>query len=252
MKKALTIAVIVLAAILAAAPASFAAEISMMATNAVKEAVSDVLPQFEKVSGHIVKPIWDGTAVVTKRIAGGEVVDIVIVPASSIDDLIKQSRLATGSRVDFVKSKIGVATRPGAAKPDISSSEALKSSLLAAKSIVLSAGPSGVYMTGLFKRMGIVDEIKPKIKQLAPGLLVGDVLANGEGDIGFTQVSEFLMIKGIDYIGPLPSDVQFITVYSLGLHANAKSKEPAKELIKFLTSPRAASAIRQRGMEPAF
>jgi len=252
MKKALTIAVIVLAAILTIGPASFAAEITMMATNAVKEAVSDVLLQFEKVSGHSVKPIWDGTAIVTKRIAGGEVADIVIVPASAIDDLIKQGRLATGSRVDFVKSKIGVATRPGAPKPDISSGEALKSSLLAAKSIVLSAGPSGVYLTSLFKRMDIADAIKPKIKQLAPGMLVGDALAHGEGDIGFTQVSEFLMIKGIDYIGPLPADIQFVTVYSMGLHANAASKESAKELIKFLTSPPVASAIRQRGMEPAF
>jgi molybdate transport system substrate-binding protein len=252
MKKALCVAVVAIAAILTVAPAAFSAEITMMATNAVKEAVSDVLPQFEKVSGHTVKPIWDGTAVVTKRIAGGGVVDIVIVPASAIDDLIKQGRLVTDSHVDFVKSKIGVAARLGAPKPDISSDEALKSSLLAAKSIVLSAGPSGVYLTDLFKRMGIADATKPKIKQLAPGMLVGDALAHGEGDIGFTQVSEFLMIKGIDYIGPLPADIQLITVYSMGLHADAPSKEAAKELIKFLTSPEAASAIRQRGMEPAF
>jgi molybdate transport system substrate-binding protein len=251
MKKALCFAIVVLAFIIIA-PAAFAAEIKVMATNAVKEAVNDLVPQFEKVSGHTVKTIWDGTPVVAKRIAGGEMVDIIIIPASGIDELIKQGKVATGSRVDFVNSKIGVATRPGAPKPDISSGESLKSSLLAAKSIVLSGGPSGGYLTGLFKRMGIADAIKPKIKQLLPGQLVGEALARGEGDIGFTQISEFLMVKGIDYIGPLPADVQSITVYSMGIHANAPSKEAARTLIKFLTSPKAVSAIRTRGMEPAF
>jgi molybdate transport system substrate-binding protein len=252
MKKALCVAMIVFAAILTVASAAFAVEIKVMASTAVKEAFGDLVPQFEKISGNTVKMIWGGTVDVAKRISGGEVVDIVVIPASGIDELIKQGRLATGSRVDFVKSKIGVAIRPGATKPDISSGEALKSSLLAAKSIVLSGGPSGVYMTGLFKRMGIADAIKPKIKQLAPGLLVGEVLARGEGDIGFTQVSEFLMVKGIDYIGSLPADIQSITVFSMGVHAVAPSKEAAKTLIKFLTSPEAVSAIRKSGAEPAF
>jgi molybdate transport system substrate-binding protein len=166
--------------------------------------------------------------------------------------LIKQGKLATGSRVDFVKSSIGVAIRPGAPKPNISSSEALKSSLLAAKSIILSGGPSSIYLTGLFKKMGIADAIKPKIKQLASGLSVGEALAHGEGDIGFTQVSEFLSVKGIDYIGPLPADIQYITVFSIGVHANAPSKEPAQALIKFLTTREVAPTICHRGLDPAF
>jgi molybdate transport system substrate-binding protein len=252
MRKAFCTIVVVLAAIFITTPVVFAAEIKVMATNAVKEAVNDLIPQFEKVSGHTVKTVWDGTPVVAKRIAAGEIVDIVSIPAAGIDDLIKQGKLAAGSRVDFVQSKIGVAVRPGAPKPDISSGEALKASLLAAKSIILSGGPSGGYLTGLFKRMGIESAIKPKIKQLVPGQLVGEALARGEGDLGFTQISEFLMVKGIDYIGPLPADIQSITVYSLGVHANAPSKEAAKILIKFLTSPEAVSAIRKRGMDPAF
>ena len=252
MNRVLYVVIIVLAAILTFAPQVFSAEITVLASTAVKETLSDLKPQFEKDSGNTVKAAWDGTPAIAKRIAGGEVFDIVIIPASGIDDLIEQGMLSAGSRVDFVKSKIGVAIRPGAPKPDISSGQALKSSLLASKSIVLSGGPSSVYLFGLFKRMDILDAIKPKITQLAPGLSVGEALARGEGDIGFTQVSEFLMVKGIDYLGPLPADVQSVTVFSIGLHANAPSKEAAKALIKFLVSPKAVSAIGTRGLEPAF
>jgi molybdate transport system substrate-binding protein len=198
------------------------------------------------------KTIWGGTVDITNRIAGGEVIDIVIIPASGVDDLIKQGRLAPGSRVDFVKSSIGVAIRPGAPKPDISSGEALKKSLLASKSIILSSGPSSVYLAGLFKKMGIDIAIKSKIRQLAPGLSVGEALARGEGDIGFTQISEFLAIKGIEYIGPLPSDIQHVTVFSMGLHPGATKADAPQALIKFLTSPDAIPAIRHTGMEPAF
>ncbi|HUL00731.1 MAG TPA: substrate-binding domain-containing protein [Nitrospirota bacterium] len=240
--------VVALTAILTVTNVS-AAEITVIASNAVKEAFSELVPNFEKVSGHKVKTIWGGTVDITQRIAGGEVVDIVIVPASGIDNLIKQGRL-TGNRVDFVRSGIGVAIRPGAPRPDISTGEAVKSSLLAAKSIVLSSGPSSVYLAGMFQQMGIANVIKPKMKQLAPGLSVGEALARGEGDIGFTQVSEFLAVKGIDYIGPLPADIQHLTVFSMGLHKNAPSADAAKALIKFLTAPEAAPAIRKSGMEP--
>ncbi len=252
MKKTLIVASIVLAAFMLLSASAFGAEIKLLASNAVKEALDDLLPQFEKASGHTVKTEWGGTPDITKRIAGGEVVDIIIIPASGIDTLIKQGRLATGGRTDFVKSFIGVATRPGVPKPDISSGEALKATLLAAKSIIISGGPSGNYLIGLFKRMGITDALYPKMKRLAPGMWVGEALANGEGDIGFTQVSEFLPIKGIVYIGPLPADVQSVTVFSLGLHSNAPSRDGALSLIKFVTTFDAAVAIRKWGMEPAF
>jgi molybdate transport system substrate-binding protein len=230
----------------------FAADIQLMSTTAVKDAVVDVLAQYEKDSGNTVKPTWDGTAVVTKRIAAGEVTDLVIIPAAAIDDLIRKGILAAGSRVDLVRSKIGVAVRLGVPRPDISTKETLKKSLLASGSILLSAGPSGGYMEGLFKKMGIYDELKPKIKQLAPGKMVGEALQRGEGDLGFTQISEFLMFSSVDYAGPLPEDIQLVTVYSIGIHAKALSKDAAMTLIKFLTGPEAARAIRNRGMEPAF
>ena len=242
------------AAVLTSVPVSVtmsnAAEIKVIASNAVKEAYVELVPGFEKATGHKVTTVWGGTVDITKRVAGGEVFDIVIIPAGGIDDLIKQGRLATGSRVDFTKSGIGVAIRPGAPRPDISSGDALKASLLAAKSIVLSSGPSSVYLLGLFQKMGIADAIKPKIKRLVPGASVGEALAKGEGDVGFTQVSEFLAIKGIEFLAPLPADIQHVTVFSMGLHATAPAAEPARALMKFLTSPEAAPVIRHSGMEP--
>ena len=252
MKKVSFVAFIVFAAVLAHSLTAFAAEVTMMSTKAVEEALSSLLPKYEKASGNTVKTIWDGTTVVPKRITRGEMADIVIVPAPVIDDLIKQGKLVNGSRLDFVKSKVGAAVRPGALRPDISSSQALKTSLLAAKSIIISAGPSGIHMADLFRKMGIYDALKPKLKQLAPGQQVGDALVRGDGDLGFTQISEFLMIKGVDYVGPLPEDVQYVTLYSIGLHAKAPAKDAALTLIKFLTTPEVAAAIRSKGMEPAF
>lgn len=227
-----------------------APEIKLIASNAVKEACSELLPAFEHSTGYRVSAIWGGTLDITKRIADGEVVDIVILSDARIDDLIKLGRLAAGSRIDFVRSGIGVATRPGAPTPDISSGGALKSSLLRASSIVLSSGPSSVYLSGLLQRMGIADALKPKIKQLAPGLSVGAALAAGEGGVGFTQVSELLAVKGIVFLGPLPADIQHVTVFSMGLHAAAPAPDAARALMAFLASPQAAPAIRHSGMEP--
>ena len=224
--------------------------LTVIASNAVKEAVAELVPAFEKASGHAVTLIWGGTLDISKRIGAGEVVDIVILGADRIDDFIRQGRLKAGSRVDIARSGIGVAVPAGARKPDISSAAALKASLLAAGSIVLSSGPSSVYLTSLFQRMGIADAIKSKLIQIGPGLPVGKAVANREGEIGFTQVSELLSVAGIDYVGPLPPDVQHVTVFAAGLHAAARAPEAAKALVEFLTGPRAAAVIRHCGMEP--
>lgn len=227
-----------------------AAEIRVIASNAVKEAVTALVPSFEKASGLRVTSVWGGTVDITRRVAGGEVFDLVIVPAPRIDGLIQQGRLRTGSRRDFVRSAIGVAVAPGVATPDISSASALKQTLLSAQSIVLSSGPSSEYLLKLFRDMGIDDAIKPRIKRLAPGLSVGEALAKGEGDLGFTQVSELLHVEGIVYLGPLSKDVQHFTVFSIGLHTDAPSPEAARSLVEFLTSPAAVPAIRHSGLEP--
>jgi len=233
------------------AGAGQATEIKVLASNAVKEAFGNLIPAFEKDSGQKVTVIFASSTEIVNRISGGESVDLVVTAASFTDVLIKQGKLLAGSKVDFSKSGIGVAIRPGAPKPDISSGDALKASLLAAKSILLSTGPSSGYLIDLFQRMGIADALKPKLKQLALGMPVGLALANGEGELGFTQICEFLPVKGIVYLGPLPADIQHITVFSMGLHASATAADAARSLMKFLSSPEAIPTIRNSGMEPA-
>src|SRR5262245_51342602 len=232
----------------ALSPAAIAAEIKVIASNAVREPYRELVPIFEKTTGHKVTIDWGGTVDIVRRVAGGEIADVVIIPAARIDDFIKQRVLA--GRTDLARSGVGVAVRAGAVRPDISSASALRSALLAAKSIVLSSGPSSIYLPTLFQKMGIADELKPKIIQIGPGLPVGEAVARGEGEIGFTQISELMSVKGIDYLGPLPADVQFITVFSAGLHVAAPAPEAARALIRFLTAPEAAPVLKHHGMEP--
>jgi len=184
------------------------------------------------------------------RLKAGETVDLVILSAAAIDDLGTLGIVAPGGRFDLAKSGVAVAVRAGAARPDISSGEALKRTVLAARSIVYSKGPSGVYLSGLFERMGIAGQLKPKV-QVVQGEPTGAVVARGEAEIAFQQMSELLPVPGIDIIGPLPDDVQEITVFSAGLHARAGAPDAAKALVRFLTNPAAAPVIRAKGMEPA-
>jgi len=240
----------VVAAMVIGMNTAHAAEIKVIASAAVREACLDLVRSFEKSSGHKVTTIWAGTESITKRISGGEVVDIVIIAAPNIDKLISEGKLVAGSRVDIAKSGVGLAVRAGLPKPDISSSEAVKKAVLAAKSVAYSSGPSGFYVADLFKKMGIADQIKEKVKQTPSGVQVGEVVARGEADLGFQQVSELLHVKGINYLGPLPADIQHITVFSAGLHTAAPAPDAAKALVKFLTAPEAGPIIRKTGMEP--
>jgi molybdate transport system substrate-binding protein len=230
------------------APPAGAAEIKVIASNAVREPYRELVPVFEKATGHKVMIDWGGTVDIVKRISAGEVADLVIIPAARIDDFVKQGRLK--DRIDLARSGVGVAVRAGAPRPDISSPDGLKRALLAAKSIVLSSGPSSLYLPTLFEKMGIAGELKPKIIQIGPGLPVGETVARGEGEIGFTQMSELMSVKGVDYLGPLPAEVQFTTVFAAGVHAAAPAPDAARALLKFLTTPEAAAALRAHGMEP--
>jgi molybdate transport system substrate-binding protein len=227
-----------------------AAEVKVMAANAVKEAYLELVSAFEKSTGHKVTTVWSGTEGVTKRISGGEVVDIVIIAAPNIDRLIAEGKLVAGSRADFAKSGVGVAVRTGLPKPDVSSAEAVKRAVLAANSVAYSSGPSGFYVADLFKRMGITDQIKHKVKQPASGVQVGELVARGEADLGFQQISELLHVKGIDYLGPLPPEIQNMTIYSAGLHTAAPAPDAARALVKSLTSPQAEPVLKKIGMEP--
>ena len=230
---------------------AWATEITVLAVGPTKEVIVELVPQFEKNSGHKVATTWTGTANIKKRIAAGEIYDLVIVGGPEIDAFSQQGKVVPGSRVDLMKSGVGAAVRAGAPKPDIGSSEGLKKTLLAAKSIGYSSGPSGDHVVSLIERMGIADQVKLKMKQVPSGTRVSTMIESGEAEIGFQQISELINEKGIDYLGPLPSDVQKITVFSAGLHTGAKEPEAAKAMLKALTGPEAATVIKQRGMDPA-
>ncbi len=167
-----------------------------------------------------------------------------------IDDYVKSGTLAPGSRVDLARSGIGAGVKAGAPKFDISTTAALKNTLLTPKSIGYSTGPSGNYLVGLFERLGVSEKIKPKLKQTRTGVFVGTLVANGEAEVGFQQISEMSQFAGVDYIGPLPADSQRFTVFASGIRADTKQADAAKALVRFLAAPNTAPAYRKRGMEP--
>lgn len=219
-----------------------------MASAAFREAYLELVPQFERASGHKVTTLWVPSVQMMTRLKGGETVDLVILSAASLDELTNAG--IVGPRVDLAKSGVGLAVRAGAPKPDISSAEALKRAVLAAKSVVYSTGPSGIYLAGLFERMGIAQQVNSKLKKVQ-GEPAGAAVARGEAEIGFQQMSELLPVPGIDIVGPLSPDVQKITTFSAGFHVAAKESDAAKALVEFLTAPAAAPLIREKGMEPA-
>jgi molybdate transport system substrate-binding protein len=226
------------------------AEIKVIASAAIKESYQEIVPEFEKATNNKVVTLWSGTGDIMKRVKAGETADIIILGSNSIDELIGLGKIEPGSRVDLMKSGVGVAVRAGAPKPDISSGEALKKTLLSAKSIGYSSGPSGVYLDSLFQRMGIANELKPKLMQPPSGGSVAEVVARGDAEIGFQQVSELIHAPGIDFLGPLSPDVQQITVFSSGIPTGAKEPAAAKALVMHLKSPAAVPIIKKNGMEP--
>lgn len=227
-----------------------AAEIKLLASSALKDAYLELIPQFERATGHKVTAAWSSTPDVQKRIAAGEAADLVILSAAGTDELIKQGKVDPSSRADFAKAAIAVAVRAGAPTPDISSGDAVKKTILAAKSVAYSAGASGTYLIGMFQKLGISEAVKSKTATVKPGEPVGEVVARGEAEIGFHQLSELLPVKGIKIVGPLPPELQSITVYAGGIHSATKNVAAATAFVNFLTAPAAAAAIKKHGLEP--
>jgi molybdate transport system substrate-binding protein len=231
------------------------AEIKVMTSGGLTVAYRELVPQFEAATGHKVITAFGpsmGTSenAIPVRMARGEFVDVLIMVGSALDNLIKEGKVAADSKVDLVRSPIGMVVRAGAPKPSIGSVEALKRTLLAAKSIVYSDSASGVYVgTELFQRLGIADQMKGKARMI-PAEPVAAVVARGEADIGFQQVSELLPIRGADLVGQLPPELQKITVFSGGISIAAKEPVAGKALITFLASPVAVPILRKSGLEP--
>ena len=227
-----------------------AAEIKVLSTQATEEAYKELVPQFEKASGHKVTTVFTGTLGVMKRLSDGEAYDLLIMSRQSIDELSQSGKVVAGSRTDIAKSGVGAAVGKGKPKPDISTVDALKKTLLAAKSIGYSTGPSGIYVVTMFQKMGLADEIKTKLKQTPTGVFVGSIIASGEAEIGFQQVSELSFFPGIDYVGPIPAEVQLITIFSAGIPAGTKQADAAKALVSFITAPAAAAIFKKHALDP--
>ena len=229
-------------------------EIKVMTSGAFTAAYLRLAPQFERATGHrlVTEATSTGTGAtsIAARLASGEAIDVVIVADAALEQLLRDGRIAPGTRVDLARSAIGMAVRKGAPKPDISSVDALRRTLLAAKSIAYSASVSGLYLsTELFQQLGIADQVLPKSRRVE-GERVGAVVARGEAEIGFQQISELLPEPGIDYVGPLPAAAQRVTVFSAGIGAAARHPDAARSLIAFLASPAAIAAIRESALEP--
>ena len=232
-----------------------AAEIHVMISGGLTAAYNALVPEFERTTGHKVLTAYGpsmGTTVnaIPVRLERGEAADVLIMVGYALGDLIKQGKVVADSRVDLVRSPIGVAVKSGAAKPDISSADAVKRALLAAKSVAYSDSASGVYVsTEMFKKLGIADAMKDKTAKI-PATPVGEIVARGDAEIGFQQISELKPVSGIDIVGPLPDELQKITVFSAGIASVSKEPVAGKALINFLASPAAHDTLVRSGLEP--
>jgi molybdate transport system substrate-binding protein len=237
------------------AGSAHAAEVKVMISGGLTAAYKALVPEFEKATGNKVLTAFGpsmGTTInaIPMRLERGEPADVLIMVGYALGDLIKQGKVVADSKVDLVNSPIGVAVKSGAPKPDISSAESLKRALLQAKSVAYSDSASGVYVsTEMFEKLGVTDAMKDKAKKI-PATPVGEVVARGEAEIGFQQIAELRPVSGIDIVGPLPNDLQKITVFAAGIATISKEPEAGKALIKFLASPAARDELVKSGLQP--
>jgi molybdate transport system substrate-binding protein len=221
-------------------------EVIVMQSLAFKEAYLTLAPRFETQSGHRVATKWVPTAQIVSTLEAGEAADLVIISAAVVEELIAKG--LARERCDLARCGVGVAVRAGAARPDLSSGEAFKRAVLAAESLVYSHGPSGVYLDGLFERIGIAGEIAHKVKRVQ-GEPAGALVARGEAEIGFQQMCELLPVAGIDVVGPLPAEVQETTTFAATILRAAREPSAARELIDYLQTDASRAVIRATGME---
>ena len=237
-------------------PAAFAAEIRVVTSGAFTEAYKKLIPIYEQASGHTVLSAFGasmGTApdAIPSRLARGEAFDLVILSENGLEALARDGRIVPGSRVDLALSQIGAAVRKGTPKPDISTVAALRQTLLNAKSVAYSASASGTYLSNeLFPKLGVEERMKVTAKKIMSER-VGAVVARGDAELGFQQVSELIYFKELDYLGPLPDEVQQKLYFSAGLVVGSTQSEAAKHLVRFLSSPAVADIVRATGLEPA-
>ncbi|WP_316169161.1 MULTISPECIES: substrate-binding domain-containing protein [unclassified Bradyrhizobium] len=235
--------------------AAQAAEVHVMISGGMTAAFKSLVPEFERRSGHKVTIAYGPsmgttTNAIPVRLERGEPADVLIMVGYALSDLTTKGKVTPDSRADLANSPIGVAVKSGTPHPDISNAEAVRRMLIAAKTIAYSDSASGVYVsTEMFDKLGIKDEMKGKARMI-PATPVGEIVAQGEAEIGFQQISELKPVRGIDIVGPLPAGLQKITVFSAGIATAAKEPEAGEALIKFLQSPDARHVIAESGLDP--
>ena len=233
------------------AGAADAAEIKVLVSNALKSTMEELAPQFEKASEQKLLMTFGAAAEIKTSIEKGAAVDVAILTAGVTDDLVKEGKLTAAGRADIARSGAGVAARKGAPKPDISTTEGFKRALIDAKSIAyVAAGATAPYLMGVFERLGIADQVKPKLKPQPTSNPAAKAVADGEAELGITQISEILPYAGAELVGPLPAEVQLYTVYPAALATDTKDPDAAKALIKFLTAPAAVAVLKAKGLSP--
>jgi len=230
-------------------------EIKVLASTAMKTSMDMLMPQFEQASGHKTSFTYGPSARIAKQVADGDANDVTIVTDAGIDDLIKKGRIVPGSRADLARSAMALAVQRGAPRPDISTVEKFKQAMLAAKSLGMSnpvgGGASGAILAGIFDKLGIAEQMKPKLiyGPGGPAGLIGNFLVRKEVEIGIQQMPELMAVPGIDIVGTLPFGNDTVSVFSAGVSTGATDAGAARALIQFLTTPAAKAAIKSKGMD---
>ena len=227
------------------------ATLKVLTSNSMHAVMDELVPQFERASGHRISISYDPAKLMLSRIRSGETADVAILGSSVIDELANEGLIAPDTRVILARCGIGMAVRAGAARPDIGSVEAFKRTLLDAKSIAYTIdGASGMHFAGLIERLGIAENLKASARRRSGGL-IGELVASGDAEIAIQQIPELMAVRGIDLVGPIPAELQKITVVAAGIFRAAREPHAARTLLAFLSKPIAAQVIRSKGLEPA-
>ncbi|MFM0115142.1 substrate-binding domain-containing protein [Paraburkholderia nemoris] len=226
-------------------------QITGISSMATRQVLAELVEEYGRLSGRRVAIESVGGVAAARRVQEGEPFDIVVLAADALDRLAAAGRIDPASRVDLVRSGVAIAVAAGAPRPEIGTEAALRDAILAARSIGYSTGPSGSHLSRLFERWGIAETIAPRIVQAPPGIPVGALVARGDVELGFQQLSELIHVPGIDVIGSLPPEVQIITTFSAAICTASRQRDASRALLSFLGSPAAASAKLRHGMEPA-
>jgi molybdate transport system substrate-binding protein len=256
MQKSIKIVTAVAAAVMCLTQTGIAnsAEIKVLAALGVKDVVDDLGPKFERASGHKLAIKFGTLGEVVNMVQGGESADVVVIPRQGIDGIVKDGKAAAGNVTDIARSGVVVVIPKGAPKPDVSTAEALKRTLLAAKSITYGnpadGGASAIHFAKVLDQLGIADEMKPKTIYAKAGRDTGDMVASGKAELGVNQLQVLMPVAGIEVAGPLPGNLQSTTVFASAIMSGARDVEASKALVDFLRTPASATVIKEKGMEP--